>query len=74
MTLDKSRRIEALYVQEVLTHFYIVTYYIKWVKTSYTYSIHSHIKTPIKPIKDPSVTKTAFSLEAFTSNFTPLSI
>ena len=27
-----------LYDQEVLIHFYIVTYYIKWVKTSWTHS------------------------------------
>ena len=31
--------IMVVYVQEVLTHFFIVTYYIKWVTTSWTYSI-----------------------------------
>ena len=30
-----------LYVQEVLTLFYIVTYYIKWIKTYCTNSIHT---------------------------------
>ena len=28
-----------LYVQEVVTPFYIVSYFIKWVTTSWTYSI-----------------------------------
>ena len=28
-----------LYVQEVLTNFTYLTYYIKWVKTSWTYRI-----------------------------------
>ena len=28
-----------LYVKQVVTHFYIVTYYINWVTTSWTHSI-----------------------------------
>ena len=30
--------IRILYVQEVVTSFYIVSYYIKWVTTSWAYS------------------------------------
>ena len=35
----KERKNIVLYVQEVLTHFIIVSNYIKWVKTSWTYSM-----------------------------------
>ena len=40
---QRERKInrKILYVQEFLTHFYVVTYYIKWVKTSWTYSRQS---------------------------------
>ena len=31
---------DILYVQEVVTPFYRVSYYIKWVTTSWTYSIN----------------------------------
>ena len=36
----RGKESDLLYVQEVLlvTHFYVVTYYIKWVTTSWTYS------------------------------------
>ena len=36
-----------LYVQEVVTQFYIETYYIKWATTSWTYSTFRGVKTPI---------------------------
>ena len=41
--------IQILYAQEVLTHFYMVNYYI-WVKPSWTYSIYAAwLKMPVSP-------------------------
>ena len=42
---NKEREIltcrHVLYVQEVVTHFYIVSYYIKWINTSWTHSMYA---------------------------------
>ena len=42
--------INILYVQEVVTPFYIVSYYIKWVTTSWTYSTNISDNFPDYPV------------------------
>ena len=49
-----------LYVKEVLTHFYIMSYYIKWVKTFWTNSISQNLGNMIlmgHPIQELKINK-----------------